>query len=400
MLALMYTITHKSSGYSSFREMEKMKVSCTQEALSKALNIVGRAVATRTTLPIVTNVLLSAEDSQLRLAATNLEIGITYKMPATVEETGAIAIPARLITELVHSLPNERIDLEVSQQNLAMTLRCLRFDARIKGLDARDFPPILAPSDEVTTVVNAETLKEAVKQVVFAAAGDDTRPVLTGVYVKLEGEEMTLAAADGFRLAVLRSPILREVESPIEVIVPARSLSELTRIIEEEEKPIELTITPSKGQILFHTASVDMFSQLIQGTFPNYNQLIPSSFTSRVVVNTEDFLKATRVAAIFARDSSGIVRLQMTPGDDMLPARMTISARAEEIGENQGEIDAIVDGEAGKIAFNAKYLTDVLNVLGARQVALETNSPSSPGLLRPVGQDTYIHVIMPMFVQW
>src|SRR3990172_1602991 len=380
--------------------MVKMKVSCSQEALSKALNIVGRAVATRTTLPIVTNVLMSAEGTELRLAATNLEIGINYKMSAAVEETGAIAVPARLLAERVHSLPNERIDLEASPQSLIMTIRCLRYDARVKGLDPRDFPPILGASEEVTTVLGADALKEAIKHVVFAAATDDTRPVLTGVYMKLEGEEMTLAAADGFRLAVLRSPLLREVAGPVEVIVPARSLSELSRIIEEEEKPVELTGTPSKGQILFHCSSVDMFSQLIQGTFPNYSQLIPTSFTSRVVVPTDDFLKAARVASIFARDASGIVRLQMAPGDEMLPARMTISARAEEVGDNQGEIDAVVEGEPGKIAFNAKYLTDVLNVLSVRQVALETNSPSSPGFLRPVGQDTYVHVIMPMFVQW
>ena len=377
-----------------------MKVSCTQEALSKALNIVGRAVATRTTLPIVTNVLMSTEDSSLRLAATNLEIGINYKMPATVEEPGAIAIPARLLTELVHSLPNERIEMEASPQNFNMSVRCLRYDAKIKGLDPRDFPPIMMPTDSITTMVSAETLKDAIKQVVFAAASDDTRPVLTGVYVKMEGAEMTLAAADGFRLAVLHSPLLREIESPLEVIVPSRSLLELSRIIEEEEKPVEVTVTPAKGQILFHTSTVDMFSQLIQGTFPNYSQLIPASFSSRVIVPTDDFLKATRVASIFARDASGIVRLQMAPGDDILPAHMTISARADEVGENQGEIDAVVEGEAGKIAFNAKYLMDVLNVLGARQVALETNSPSSPGVLRPVGPDSYTHVIMQMFVQW
>lgn len=377
-----------------------MKVSCSQEALSKALNIVGRAVATRTTLPIVTSVLMSAEGAQLRLAATNLEIGISYKLPATVEEAGSLAVPARLLTELVHSLPNERIDLGASPNTLTLSLRCLRYDAQVKGLDPRDFPPIPTAPEEATTMVAAETLKAAIKQVVFAAATDDTRPVLTGVYLRLEGAEMTLAAADGFRLAVLTSPLLREVASPQEVIVPARSLSELGRIMEEEEKPVEVTVASSKGQILFHSASVDMFSQLIQGTFPNYRQLIPSSYASRVVVPTEDFLKATRVAAIFARDASGIVRLQMVPGDETSLARMTISARAEEVGENQGEIDAVVEGEPGRIAFNAKYLTDVLNVLTTRQVALETTSPSSPGLLRPVGQDTYLHVIMPMFVQW
>ncbi|MCL5961219.1 MAG: DNA polymerase III subunit beta [Chloroflexi bacterium] len=336
-----------------------MKVSCSQEALSKALNIVGRAVATRTTLPIVTNVLMSTEESSLRLAATNLEIGINCRMPATIGEAGSIAIPARLLTELVHSLPNEQIEMEVSPQNFNMSVRCLRYDARIKGLDARDFPPILAPADSITTTIAAETLKDAIKQVVFAAATDDTRPVLTGVYVKLEEGEMTLAAADGFRLAVLKAPVLREIEAPLEVIIPGRSLVELSRIIEEEEKPVEVTVTPAKGQILFHATSVDMFSQLIQGTFPNYSQLIPTSFSSRVVVPTDDFLKATRVAAIFARDASGIVRLQMAPGDEMLPARMTISARAEEVGENQGEIDAVVEGEAGKIAFNAKYLTSI-----------------------------------------
>jgi DNA polymerase-3 subunit beta len=168
----------------------------------------------------------------------------------------------------------------------------------------------------------------------------------------------------------------------------------------EQEEAVEITVNPNKSQALFRLKNTELVSQLVQGTFPNYAQLIPQSYNTRVVVDVADFLRATKTASIFARDGSGIVRLVVAPGEEINPGKMTISARSEEIGDDVGEIDAIVEGEAAKIAFNGKYLADVLSVLRESQVALEITNPSSPGVIRPVGVDNYIHVVMPMFVQW
>ena len=168
----------------------------------------------------------------------------------------------------------------------------------------------------------------------------------------------------------------------------------------DQEDPVEITVNPNKSQALFRLKEIELVSQLVQGTFPNYTQLIPQSFSTRMVVNVDEFLRATKTASIFARDGSGIVRLVVTPGVAKAPGKLTVSARSEEVGDDVGEIDATVEGEESKIAFNGKYLTDVLSVLNEAQVALETTNPSSPGVIRPIGVDNYLHVVMPMFVQW
>ena len=375
-----------------------MKLSCLQENLNKGLGIVGRAVATRTTLPITQNVLLATDQSRLKLAATNLEMAITYWTGAKVEEEGAITIPARLLSEFVSSLPNDHINMTLTQHSLQ--LKCARFEARINGLDAEDFPPIPQVSDGIATKIEAESLRKGISQVAFAAATEESRPVLTGVQAEFDGDKLTLAAADGFRLAVHNAPLLSPVSDKTAAIIPARALNELNRFLSDQEEPVEITLNQQKSQALFCLKNIEMVSQLIQGAFPNYSQLIPESYTTRAVVDVAEFLRATRMASIFARDGSGIVRLIITPGTELTPGKLNISARAEEIGDNVGEIDALIDGEPAKIAFNAKYLSDVLSVLHQNQVALETTTSSSPGVLRPVGVDNYIHIVMPMFVQW
>ncbi|MCJ7521810.1 MAG: DNA polymerase III subunit beta [Dehalococcoidia bacterium] len=375
-----------------------MKVSCSQEDLNRGLAVVGRAVATRAVLPITNNVLIAAEGSQLKLAATNLEVAITCWIGATIEEEGTITIPARLVTDFVNSLPSGRIDMTVAPRGQSVELTCARYEAHISGLDAADFPPIPKIDEGVTIKVKSEELRTAINQVAFAAASEESRPVLTGVQADFDGDTLTLAAADGFRLAVRKLTLDNVVEEKVTVIIPARSLAELNRLISDQEEPVELTINPKKSQVIFRLRNVEMVSQLIQGTFPNYDQLIPQSYTTKAVVNLADFLRATRSASIFARDGSGIVRLQVMPKDGK--GKIAISARAEEVGDNVGEVDATVEGEETKIAFNGKYLVDVLGVLGEDEVAFEATTSSSPGVLRPVGKDNYVHVVMPMFVQW
>ena len=361
--------------------------------------MVGRAVATRTTLPITNNVLLATDKSRLKLVATNLEMAISCWIGAKVEEEGAITVPARLLSEFVSSLPSEKVDISLSPQTKTLGLRCARFEARISGIDAKDFPPIPKVEGGITTKVKVEDLRQGISQVVFAAATEESRPVLTGVDAKFDGDLLTLAAADGFRLAVYKLPVVDPVSQSTEAIIPARTLAELNRLVADEEA-IEITVNSNKGQALFHLKNVELVSQLIQGTFPNYAQLIPQSYNTRAVVSVSDFLRATKTASIFARDGSGIVRLMIAPGGELTPGKLVISARSEEIGDDVGEIDALVEGTEAKVAFNGKYLTDVLSVLREAQVALETTSPSSPGIIRPVGVDNYIHVVMPMFVQW
>jgi DNA polymerase-3 subunit beta len=362
--------------------------------------VVGRAVATRTTLPITNNVLLTIDQSRLKLVATNLEMAISCWIGAKVEEEGAITVPARLLTEFISSLPSDRVDISLSPKTKTLEVKCARFEARISGVDAKDFPPIPKIDEGITTKVEVEALRQGISQVVFAAATEESRPVLTGVDAVFDGDLLTLAAADGFRLAVYKLPIAVPVSQKTEVIIPARTLAELNRLMADQEEAVEIMVNPNKSQALFRLKNIELVSQLVQGAFPNYAQLIPQSYNTRAVVSVADFERATKTASIFARDGSGIVRLMIAPGSELTPGKMTISARSEEIGDDVGEIDAIVDGEEAKIAFNGKYLIDVLGMLRESQVAVETTNPSSPGVIRPVGVDNYIHVVMPMFVQW
>ncbi|MES0328918.1 MAG: DNA polymerase III subunit beta, partial [Dehalococcoidales bacterium] len=373
-----------------------MKLSSMQENLNRGLNLVGRAAAARTTLPITNNILLSTDQGRLKLAATNLEMAISCWIGAKVEEEGSITVNARLLSDFIGSLPNEKIEISLSPRSKTLKLKCARFEARISGVDAKDFPPIPKVEGGVGTKVDVNALRHAVDHVAFAAATDESRPVLTGVNADFEADQLTLAAADGFRLAVYKLPLAEPIKNNVQVIIPARTLSELNRLAQDQEDAISVKVDSDKGQIIFSLKNIELVSQLIQGSFPQYSQLIPQNFNSRAVVDTAQFLMATKTAAIFARDGGGIVRLVMTPGQKA-PGKLTVSARSEEVGDDTGEIDAAVEGDEAKIAFNGRYLADVLGVLGEQQVALEVTTPSSPGVIRPVGVDNYTHVVMPMF---
>ena len=382
-----------------------MKITCLQENLSRGLAVVGRAVATRATLPVTQNVLLSVDQSMLKLSATNLEVAITTWTGAMIEEEGSITVPARLLTEFVNSLPNDRILLELQEGTGVLQLSCARSEARIHGTDASEFPPIPTVEDGVGAQVDPRVLKAAISRVAFAAATEESRPVLTGVEMKLEGDRFSLAAADGFRLAVHHGALQEPVESELKVIIPARTLNELNRLLGDQEEPVEIMMTPAKGQVMFRVRggeTVEVVSQLLQGAFPNYEQLIPDRHDTRAVIDLPALLRAVRTAAIFARDGSNIIRFQLVPGNGGgEQGKVIISARSEEVGDNQDEVDAEgIEGEEGKIAFNSRYLLDVLSVLERGKVAVETTTSSSPGVFRPTDSDDYIHVVMPMFVQW
>lgn len=376
-----------------------MHLNCLQENLAQGLGIVQRAVATRTTLPITQHVLLSTDGGRLKFSATNLEVAISTWVGAEVLEDGAITIPARLLTDFINSLDRQHVEIKTTSPAKGIELKGEHVQATMNGADASEFPPIPSVDEGISTKVAPKALRMAIHQVVMAAAVEDSRPVLTGVNVELEGTRLVLAAADGFRLAVHTSELLEPVSEKVSLIVPAKTLQEVERLIDGDD-PIDIVVTPQRSQILFRLKNVEIVSQLIQGTFPNYSQLIPQERSTRAVVNLGELQRATRTASIFAKDGSGIVRIEVTPGAGGAPGKLTVSSRAEELGDNTGDIAAEVEGGDGKIAFNSRYLSDVLGVLNEEQVALEMTTSSSPGVIRPVGDDHYVHVVMPMFVQW
>jgi len=369
-----------------------VKVSCLQENLNRGLAIVGRAVATRATLPVLSNVMLATDQSRLKLSATNLEISINCWIGAKVEKEGAITVPGRLITDFISSLPPEQVDMELIGATQTMNLKCARVQANIKGIDAQEFPLIPSFTGDYHITLGSNLLKDMIRQVTLAAATDEARPVMTGVLTKIGDSTLTMAAADGFRLSVRTTTLESPPLESLSIIIPARTLNELNRISGDEEQPIELTVTPQHNQVLFHLPDIDLISQLIEGTYPAYEQIMPKGYTTQTLVDTSRFLHAIRVAAIFARDAANLLRLKITSG------KVTVMAATAEIGDNVEDLDAVVTGKDIEIAFNARYLMDVLEVISTEQVVLETTTPTSPGVIKGVGFEDFTHIVMPMHI--
>lgn len=375
-----------------------MKVSCLQENLAKGLSIVSRAVASRSTLPVLGNVLIATDQGRLKLAATNLELAVTCWIGAKVDEDGATTLPARILGDFVNSMPPDRIEMDLNLKTQTMHLKCARDDANIKGIDAQEFPIIPSLGDGKKISLDPDVLREMIEQVTFAAATDESRPVLTGVAAKFEKDKVTFAAADGFRLSVRHATLSAPVDQPISVIIPAKALQEVARVSGDQEDPIEIAVTENKSQVLFRLTNTEIVSQLIDGQFPDFTRIIPEACATRTTVTTFEFQNAVKAASVFARESMNTVRVQIAPANELGGGKMTITATSAESGDNIGDIDATVNGEPVEIAFNARYLTDVLNILRAPQVVIETSSGSSPGVIKAVGRDDFTHVIMPMHV--
>lgn len=381
-----------------------MKVSCLQENLVKALDRVSRIApkSGRGPLPQCSHVLLATDQGRLKLTTTDLETAFTTSIGAGVDEEGALTVPVHALRDYIKSLPKDRIDL--SNEKVRLLVVCGTAQSYFPCRNASDFPPTPTMGDGVTVTVEPAALGRAIKRAEFAAASDDTRPVLTGVHITVEDRELTLAAADGFRLAVHKLPLAQEQAVPgrVEMTVPVKAMRELQRLIAKEEEPVGITFDAAR--VLFHLQMADLLTTAIAGSYPDYSQLIPQAYNSRAVIDVHQFSQEVQRAAIVARDGSGVVRLQVVAGDAGRPARMIVSARMEEFGEHRGEIDVTLEGESANIAFDYKYLRDALWVLDCSQVALETTAPDRPGVIRPIGQEQgaedYLYMVMPMFIDW
>ena len=372
-----------------------MKISCMQENLAKGLGVVSRAVAARSTLPVLGNILLASDNARLRLSATNLELGITCWIGAKIEDEGATTVPAKTFVDLINTLPQDKVEMDLAARTHTLNLACGRTRAHVKGIDAQEFPLIPQADLQDALELNVEDFREMINQVTFAAATDEARPILTGVLARIEGGQLTLAAADGFRLSVRTAHLSTPPKAPVNAIIPARALAELGRVLADDE-PVYMTLPPARNQVIFHHGSVELVSQLIEGNFPDYQAIIPKNYTTRTVMATDEFRKACRTSDIFAREAAHTARLKIRPGSELTPGHLTVSATSAETGDNVAELDATVDGAPVEIAFNVKYLVDVLNVITTPNVALETSTATSPGVIRPIGRDDFLYVAMPM----
>lgn len=365
-----------------------MKLSLTQENLAKALNVVGRVVSSKTSLPVLSNVLLSTDNKRLKLSATNLEIGVNYWIGSSIEDEGSITVPAKLFSEFITALPPENIELLTNDQTL--TVKSPHYESKINGISAEEFPLIPQIKGEPVLVIPTEEFKNCLQQVTVAASLDEARPVLAGVYLNFEKGELVTVATDSYRLAEKKLKLKAKNDKKLEAIVPARTMHELNRILSEVEGKVEVYM--GEGQIMFACGDFQFTSRLIEGQFPNYKQIIPAADTTTIEIDTSEFVRVAKVAGLFARESAGSIRLELKA-----EGRIDVISSASQVGENVSSADCEVSGEDGEISLNARFLLDALNVVQADKVKFGISGKLNPCVLRPADKkDEYLHLIMPL----
>ncbi len=372
-----------------------MHLSVVQEQLKRGLHIVGHVVGAKAPLPVLSNVLLTAENGRLRLLASNLQTGVACFVDATVLEPGATTLPAKLLGDFVSTLPNETVTLLLDARTQSTQLQCAAARANIKGIDAEEFPmPSTADVLSVTTISGAD-LRSAIEQVAVMATTDDARPVLAGVLLKLNGTAATLAAMDGFRLAVKTLALAQSVADAQQVIVPAAALLELARVLHDDDT-VEILIASGGASVLFRTATLEVWSRVLEGPFPSFERLIPRTFATRAVFERAALRQAVRQTALFVPERVRSASLALATSDGASAGVATLVANDGEIGDNRSELPAQITGADGAIKFNIAFLKSVIDVLDTPQVAFEMQTPTMPGVLRPVGDDRLLVIVMPM----
>lgn len=390
-----------------------MEINCTQENLARGIATAMRAVQPRGTLPITSHLLLETDEGMLKITGTDLSTLISTWVHCDVATAGAVTVPARLFQEYVNSVAATDVALNKDPQASVLNVIAGRSNTRINGGMAQEFPP--APnlaSDETlrTFSIPVADLRAAIQRVAVAAATEESRPVLTGVQIQVKDGQFTMAAADGFRLAVhtIPTPISSsEGEEPpsleADLIIPAKSMNELSRLLASADDTLEMSAALHRGSVMFLINSpqrTQFFSTLIQGTFPAWDNLVPQNHEAAFSVDSATLMRAVRTAAIFAQDGSNIVRMSygFTPMGRPL---LNISANSEELGQNLESLPLTeLEGEPGNIAFNHHYLREAINCTGPGIITLKATNPSSPGMLTPKDSENTLHVVMPMFVQW
>lgn len=375
-----------------------MKATILQENLNFGLATCSRFVASRPQLPILANILLKTEKGRLKLSATDLEMGVNVWVGGKIEKEGEITVLAKVINEFVSSLPPEKVNLDLKENNLIVSSAFSK--SVFPTIAAADFPKIPGFPKKAALSMPLSLFSQSVAQVAFAAATDEGRPILTGVLLKPENKGISLVATDGYRLSVKKLPT-PNFQLPTNIIVPARALMEVSRIKggegegkkEKKEGVLQIGLTEKENQIVFALPDLELSSRLIEGEFPDFTKIIPTETKTSITFDREEFLRAVRIASIFARESANIIKLKIEKG------KLKISANSPQVGENESIIDIKTKGEDQEIAFNFRFLLDYLNSISSEQIALEMTGALNPGVFKPVGDESFLHIIMPVRVQ-
>jgi DNA polymerase-3 subunit beta len=361
-----------------------MKLQVTQENLNRALGAVARVANSRNQLPILSNVLIKTDNNRLSISATNLDIGITQFIGAKISSEGSITVPARLMQDYINSLPAGTINLELKETKLHISSD--QYQSVVNGILADDFPVMPAIQKGKKWTVRAVDLKKALQQVTFAASADESRPVLTGVLFKTDGDVLRVAATDSYRLA---EKTIGKVGAGVDLLVPATSMHDLLRVLGDADETV--AVTHDEQQVLFQVAEVELVTRLVDGKYPDYRKLIPSTFNQSATLKRADFVNITKVSSLFARESAGSITLHL----DDEKQTINIHSIASQLGENTSEAAAKVNG-SGEITLNSRYLLEGLQAFSEDEVTFGFNGKLEPTILKSDDSGDYVHVVMPL----
>jgi len=362
-----------------------MKASLLQENLLPPLLFVGKNVSFKTQIPITQHVLLIVEKGFLRLATTSIETTTATAVAVKSDKDGGICVPSKLFTEFVSSLPPGKIDLEAKEQLLTVTSK--GYKATLPGVSQEEFPPMPAKKKK-GVFINAKGFSNAVKSVLYAAATDEGRPLLTGIKIRKTGNETLFVATDGYRLSLKRASF--PLKEDFDKVIPGKALSHVLQMNAEEELEFEEV---EEGQIGFFVGENEVYTRAIEGEYPAFDRIIPKSNTTSVSLGKEVLIKAVKTAAIFAKDNANIVKLRFDQNT------MAVSANTPQVGESKIDVDVEIEGDGGDIAFNSRFLLDFLNNVNDEKLVFEMTGSLNPGVFKVAGDDSFLHIIMPVRVQ-
>lgn len=363
-----------------------MKFTILQQDLLPPLQAVSRSVGIRSTLPVLDNILLSVEGKKLKIAATNLEIGVIKHISVEAAAEGEITVPAKTLVELISGLGQAEVTIET--QGEALTVASGKFKASVNGISASEFPAIPVSGEQGISFPKEVFLTSA--QILFAAAIDEGRPVLTGILTEVKDEKLRFVATDGFRLAHRQIALPKGVAS-FKSLIPKRTFEEVLRIISETDVDlVGISASENQNQVVFTLGQTIVSSRLIEGQFPAWEKIIPTQIVGRALIDKEQFLKAIKLAAIFAKNEANIVIL--TTGKDNL----SLKSSAKEIGSQENEVEGGVEGESLEIAFNTRFLLDAVVNIPTTQLMLEFSGPLSASLIKPIGEEGLEYIVMPV----
>ncbi|MBU0647830.1 DNA polymerase III subunit beta [Patescibacteria group bacterium] len=363
-----------------------MKVSCKRENILKALNSLSRVVTTSSTLPILGNVLVKTDQGRMKLSATDLEMGVNFWLGAKIEEEGEVTIPARIFVDYINNNSDENIDIGTDGQ--VVVVNSDHYSTKINGLAADEFPIIPRIKEEPVFEMMVETLQDAVSKVVFAASTGETNPTLAGVLFRSDKDNLKVVATDSYRLAERVIKLKKVLEKDLSVIVPTKTVAELNRMLSNSMG--EVGVYVSDNQIMFRVDDMEIVSRLVEGNYPAYESIMPTGSVTRVVVGTKELLRDTKMAAVFSRETQKI-KLMVDKDVGMLK-----SLSKGQTGENISKMEVEVEGASGEITFNTRYLSDVLAVVDSSKIILEMTDKLKPGLVKPLNDDLYRYIIMPV----